>query len=57
MDQGESYWWHIEFDYMKSQVRWCLENIDDLGKRHDVCNKLEDVHSRLSEFCELTKEE
>ena len=57
MNQGEAFLWNIEFDHMKSQVRWCLENVDDLSKRHDVCGKLEDVHSRLSEFCELTKEE
>ena len=57
MNQGEQHLWHIELDYMLSQVRHAKEI---LGRGEANCaynaNKvLEVVASRLKDLCDETK--
>lgn len=56
-DAGQEYQWHIELDYMRAQLRFVLDNIDDLSKRKDVQGKIENVYFYLDELCEQTKGE
>lgn len=57
MTEGQEYEWHIELDYMRAQLRYALNNLDDLPKREDVRGKIETVLWRLNELCDLTKGE
>jgi hypothetical protein len=57
MNEGQEHEWHIELDYMRAQLRYALNNLDDLPKREDVRGRLEVVCSRLNDLCELTKGE
>ena len=57
MTEGQEYEWHIELEHMRAQLRWVLNNLDDLPKRKDVKGKIEAVCSHLNELCELTKGE
>ena len=56
-DAGQEYQWYIELDYMRAQLRFVLDNIDDLSKRKDVQGKIENVYFYLDELCEQTKGE
>jgi hypothetical protein len=57
MNEGQEHEWHIELDYMRAQLRWVLNNLDDLPKREDVRGRLEVAMMRLNDLCELTKGE
>jgi hypothetical protein len=48
--------WHIELDHLKAQVRYALDNLNDLSKRNDVKGKLENVYFCLDELVEITRE-
>ena len=51
----EEHEWHIELTHMKAQLRYVLNNLDDISKRHDVQGKIENVYFMLDELCEQTK--
>ena len=53
----EEHEWHIELTHMKAQLRYVLNNLDDISKRHDVQGKIENVYFMLDELCEQTKGE
>lgn len=57
MTEGQEYEWHIELDYMRAQLRWVLNNLDNKPRFNDVKGKIEAVCSHLNELCELTKGE
>jgi hypothetical protein len=57
MNEGQEHEWHIELEHMRAQVRYALNNLDDLPKREDVRGKLEVTLMRLKDLCELTKGE
>jgi hypothetical protein len=57
MTEGQEHEWHIELDYMRAQVRYALNNLDDLPKREDVRGKLEVTMMRLNDLCKLTQGE
>jgi len=57
MTDGQEHEWHIELDYMRAQVRYALNNLDDLPKREDVRGKLEMALMRLNDLCKLTQGE
>jgi len=57
MTEGQEHEWHIELDYMRAQVRYALNNLDDLPKREDVRGKLEVTLMRLNDLCKLTQGE
>lgn len=57
MDAGQEYQWHIELDYIRAELRFALNNLDDLSKRKDVQGKLENVYFMIDELCEQTKGE
>ena len=57
MIEGQEHEWHIELDYMRAQLRYALNNLDDLPKREDVRGKLEVTLMLLKDLCELTKGE
>jgi hypothetical protein len=57
MNEGQEYQWHIELDYMRAQLRFVLNNLDDISKRNDVKGKIENVYFTLDELCEQTKGE
>ena len=57
MTDGQEHQWHIELDYMRAQLRFVLNNLDDISKRHDVIGKIENVYFTLDELCEQTKGE
>jgi hypothetical protein len=57
MTEGQEHEWHIELDYMRAQLRYALNNLDDLPKREAVRGKMEVVLMRLNDLCELTKGE
>ena len=56
MTEGQEHEWHIELGYMKSQLRFVLDNLNDLSRRNDVKGKIENVYFTLDELCEQTKE-
>ncbi len=49
--------WHIELDYMRAQLRWVLNNLDNKPRFNDVKGKIEVVCERLNDLCKLTKGE
>ena len=57
MNEGQEHLWHIELVYMRALMRYALDNLDNLKKRGDVQDKLETVHHRLNDLCEITKGE
>jgi hypothetical protein len=57
MTEGQEYELHIELDYMRAQLRFVLNNLDDINKRKDVQGKIENVYFYLDELCEQTKGE
>jgi hypothetical protein len=57
MTDGQEHQWHIELDYMRAQLRFVLNNLDDISKRDDVKGKIENVYFTLDELCEQTKGE
>ena len=57
MNEGQEYEWHIELDYMRAQLRWVLNNLDNKPRFNDVKGKIEVVVFRLNDLCELTKGE
>ena len=57
MTEGQEHAWHIELDYMRAQLRYALDNLNELPRRNDVKGKIEAVVSRLNDLCELTQGE
>ena len=57
MIEGQEHEWHIELAHMKAQLRWVLNNLDNLSKRNEVQSKIENVYFTLDELCEQTKGE
>ena len=57
MDTGQEHEWHIELDYMRAQLRWVLNNLDNKPRFNDVKGKIEVVCERLKDLCELTQGE
>jgi hypothetical protein len=57
MNEGQEHEWHIELDYMRAQLRYALNNLDDLPKREDVRGRLEVALMRLNDLCKLTQGE
>jgi len=57
MNEGQEHLWHIELDYMRSQLRFVLDNLNELSRRNDVKGKIENVYFTLDELCEQTKGE
>jgi hypothetical protein len=57
MDETQEHQWHIELDYMRAQLRFVLNNLNDISKRNDVQGKIENVYFTLDELCEQTKGE
>ena len=57
MTEEQEHQWHIELDYMRAQLRFALNNLNDLSKRNDVKGKIENVYFTLDELCEQTKGE
>ena len=57
MDEGQEHQWHIELDHMRAQLRFVLDNLNDISKRNDVKGKIENVYFTLDELCEQTKGE
>jgi hypothetical protein len=57
MNEGQEHQWHIELDHMRAQLRFVMNNLDDLSKRKDVQGKIENVYFTLDELCEQTKGE
>jgi hypothetical protein len=57
MTEGQEHEWHIELDYMRAQLRWVLNNLDNKPRFNDVKGKIEAVLWRLNDLCELTKGE
>ena len=57
MNEEQEHEWHDELDYMRAQLRWVLNNLDNKPRFNDVKGKIEDVCSRLKDLCELTKGE
>jgi hypothetical protein len=55
MNEGQEHEWHIELDYMRAQLRWVLNNLDNKPRFNDVKGKIEVVVFRLNDLCELTK--
>jgi hypothetical protein len=49
--------WEIELDHMVAQVRYALDNLDEIPKRTQVRHTLQNVQSRLKELVELCKGE
>lgn len=57
MNEGQEHLWHIELDQMRAQLRFVLDNLNDISKRNDVKGKIENVYFTLDELCEQTKGE
>ena len=57
MTEGQEHEWHIELDYMRAQLRYALNNIDNLSKRDEVKGKIENVYFTLDELCAQTQGE
>ena len=57
MTEGQEHEWHIELDYMRAQLKFALNHLDDLSKRKDVKGKIENVYFTLDELCEQAKGE
>lgn len=57
MDEEQEHQWHIELDHMRAQLRFVLDNLNDISKRNDVKGKIENVYFTLDELCEQTKGE
>jgi hypothetical protein len=57
MTEKQEHKWHIEFEYMRAQLSYVVDNIDSISKRYEVELKLEDLLFRIHQLCELTKGE
>jgi hypothetical protein len=57
MNEEQEHPWHIELDYMRAQLRFVLDNLNDISKRDNVKGKIENVYFMLDELCEQTKGE
>ena len=57
MTEGQEHEWHIELDDMRARLRYALDNLDSIDKRTYVRHQIEQVRSRLTELCEITKGE
>ena len=44
MNEGQEHQWHIELDYMRAQLRFVLDNLNDISKRDNVKGKIENVY-------------
>ena len=54
---NEEHAWHIELTHMRDQLRFALNNLDDISKRNDVKGKIESVRFMLDDLCNQTKGE
>ena len=43
MNEDQEHLWHIELDYLRAQLRFVLDNLNDLSKRHEVKGKIENI--------------
>lgn len=57
MNEGQEHQWHIELDHMRAQLRFVLDNLNDISKRDNVKGKIENVYFMLDELCEQAKGE
>ena len=57
MSAGQAHLWNLELEMMRYNVRYALNNLEELRKRGEVQGALEVVLFRLSELCDLTKGE
>ena len=57
MNKGQEHEWHDELDYMRAQLRWVLNNLDNKPRFNDVKGKIEVVVFRLNDLCNLTQGE
>jgi len=57
MNEGQEHQWHIELDHMRAQLRFVLDNLNDISRRDNVKGKIENVYFMLDELCEQTKGE
>ena len=57
MNEGQEHQWHIELDHMRAQLRFVLDNLNDISKRDNVKGKIGNVYFMLDELCEQTKGE
>lgn len=57
MNEGQEHQWHIELDYLRAQLRFVMDNLNDLSKRHEVKGKIENIYFTIDELCEQTKGE
>ena len=57
MTEGQEHLWHDELEYMRAQLRWVLNNLDNKPRFNDVKGKIEVVCERLKSLCELTQGE
>ena len=53
MNEGQEHQWHIELDHMRAQLRFVLDNLNDISKRDNVKGKIENVYFMLDELCEI----
>jgi hypothetical protein len=56
-EMNEEHAWHIELTHMREQLRFALNNLDNISKRNDVKGKLESVRFALDDLCKQTKGE
>jgi hypothetical protein len=54
---NEEHAWHIELTHMREQLRFALNNLDNISKRNDVKGKIESVRFMLDDLCNQTKGE
>ena len=57
MTEGQEHEWHIELDHMRAQMRYVLDNFNELTRREYLKGKIENVYFTLDELCEQTKGE
>lgn len=57
MIEGQEHAWHDELDYMRTQLRWVLNNLDNKPRFNDVKGKIEVVVFRLNDLCKLIQGE
>lgn len=57
MNEDQEHLWHIELDSLRAQLRFVMDNLNDLSKRHEVKGKIENIYFTIDELCEQTKGE
>lgn len=57
MNDGQEYLWHVELDYLRAQLRYALNHLDNPTKRDEMKAKIWTVYYGIDELCEQAKEE